>query len=84
MIAAHLLDNTPGITGLKFQSFILLGQESYDDHIKPFFKSKGKSRFNRIKELDLNELLLYGGLDSLLTYKIAMKQINEFKKRDQK
>jgi len=84
MIAAHTLDNTPGITGLKFQSFILLGQESYDDHVKPFFKPKKGSRFNRIKELDLNELLLYGGLDSLLTYKIAMKQINKFKKREQK
>ena len=75
MVAAHVLDNRPGITGLKFQSFVLLGAKSYDDHIKPFLKSTGKSKFNRVRELDLGDLLLYGGLDSYLEYWVAMKQI---------
>ena len=81
MIAAHVLDNTPGVTGLKFQAFVHLGQESYNAHIKPFLKAKKGSRFNRIHELDLNDRLLYGGLDSYLAYWVAMKQIRLMEKR---
>ena len=81
MLAAHVLDNRPDITGLKFQAFIHLGMLPYDKHVKPYLTTKGKSRFNRIKELDLKELLLYNGLDSLLEYKIAMIQMKEFNKR---
>lgn len=81
MLAAHILDNRPGITSLKFQAFALLGMEPYDTHIKPFLRQKGKGRFNRIKELDLKDLLLYNGLDSLLAYKVAMKQIKRFRNR---
>ncbi len=78
MIAAHVLDNSPGVTGLKFQAFVLLGAEPYDKHITPFLKSAKNNRFNRIHEIDLEDLLLYNGLDSLLTYKVAMKQMKVF------
>ena len=81
MLAAHVLDNRPGITSLKFQAFVLLGQENYNSHIKPFLKAKKGSKFNRIHELDLNDLLLYGGLDSYLEYWVAMKQIKLLEKR---
>jgi len=81
MIAAHVLDNTPKVTSIKFQSFVLLGAESYDDHITPFLKSTKNSRFNRIHEIDLKDLLLYNGLDSLLEYKVAMKQMKIFANR---
>ena len=81
MVAAHILDNTPGVTGLKFQAFVNLGQESYNTHIKPFLKAKKGSRFNRIKELDLNDLLLYGGLDSYCEYWVGIKQIKLMEKR---
>jgi len=79
MLAAHVLDNRSGITSVKFQSFVLFGVGDYDHHIKPYLKS-GKNEFNRIKELDLKELLLYNGLDSLLEYKVAMKQIKMMEK----
>jgi len=46
-------------------------------------KSKGKSRFNKIRDLDLKDLLLYGGLDSLATYKVAMKQMKLLNKGEQ-
>lgn len=82
MVAAHVLDNTPEITNLSFQAFVLLGQENYDAHIKPFLQSKKGSRFNRIYELDLNDLLLYGGLDSYLEYWVAMKQIKLIRERE--
>jgi len=75
MIGAHVLNNQPGITSLKFQAFVLLGQESYDGHIKSFLKGVGKTRLNHIHELDLHDLLLYGGLDSRLEYEVARKQI---------
>ncbi len=81
MIAAHLLDYRPSITSLEFQSFVYLGVQPYDKHIKPYLKSTGENRFNRIRELDMKDLLAYNALDSLLTYKIAMKQMKEFHRR---
>lgn len=75
MIAAHVIDNRPEITSIKFQSFVLLGTPSYNDNVKEYLKSKEKSKLNRIHEIPVNELLLYNGLDSLLEYKVAMRQI---------
>jgi hypothetical protein len=75
MLAAHLIDNRPEITGLKFQAFVLLGAQSYDDHIKPYLKAKKGQRVNRIKDdVETRQLLEYNGLDSLLEYKVAMIQ----------
>jgi len=80
MIAAHVIDNRAGITGLKFQSFVTLGAGDYDSHISPFLKSKGTSKLNRIREINIEELLLYNGMDSLLEYQLAMKQIKILEK----
>lgn len=79
MQAAHILDNRRGITGLKFQSFVLLGQESYDDHIKPFLESEKPGEENTIKQAPLDQVLTYCGLDSILTLEIAIKQMEEMK-----
>jgi len=81
MIAAHVLDNSPKITSIKFQSFVLLGAESYDEHISPLLQSTKNSKLNRIDEIDLKDLLIYNALDSLLEYKVAMKQMKQFKNR---
>ena len=77
MIGSHVLNNAPGITSLKFQAFVLLGQEPYDDHIKPLLKSNKENKLNQIHKIDIQDLLLYNGLDSLLEYKVAMKQIKQ-------
>ena len=74
---AHILDNRPGITSLNFQAFVQLGQEPYDRHIKPFLQSTGPGKPNRIKEIPMDELLMYGGLDALLTYHLAEKQMKD-------
>lgn len=79
MVAAHVIDNQPGITGLKFQSFAMLGQPNYNDHIEPLLSANNK-HLNRIHEIDTQDLLLYNGLDSLLEYKIAQIQMKHFKK----
>jgi hypothetical protein len=77
MLAAHLLDNKPGVCGLKFQAFVKLGQESYNDHIEPYLKADGSNEENRIKEIAIKELLIYNGLDSLLEWKLAKIQKRE-------
>ncbi len=75
MTGGHVHDNRRGITGIKFQSFVWLGADSYDDHIKPLLRSQGDSKINRvIKEIELRDLLLYNGLDSLLEYHTAFAQ----------
>lgn len=75
MLAAHVIDNRRGITSIKFQSFVTLGTASYDDHIKPLLQSTKDNHINRIHEIELKELLLYNGLDSLLEYKVAVEQM---------
>jgi len=77
MLCAHVLNNRT-FTGLKFQSYVLLGQRSYNDHIQPFLESNGSDHLNRIHEIQMKDLLLYNGLDSLLEYKIAMIQRRKF------
>lgn len=80
MLAAHLLDNRSRVAGLKFQAFALLGQESYDDKIKPYLRSKeGGNTPNRVREAPLHDLLLYCGMDSLLEAKIAEVQRKQLK-----
>lgn len=74
MIAAHVLDNRPRVGSIKFQAFVHLGQEGYNDHIKPAIKSSGGNAANKIHEVPLPELLLYNGLDSLLEILVARKQ----------
>lgn len=80
MIAAHVLDNRKGICGLKFQSFVLLGQGNYDNHISPYLKSikPGCNEVNRVKEIGIRQRLLYCGMDSLLEYEVAIKQMRKF------
>ena len=80
MQAAHILDNRPGITGLKFQSYAQFGILDYSSEIAPFMKS-GDSRnsndFNHIEKANLDELLLYNGMDALLTFRLAQLQIKK-------
>ncbi len=78
MLAAHVLDNRPGITSVKFQAFVRLGVPVWNEKIEPFLKTKGNTTVNAIlREIDINDLLLYNGLDSLLEFRVAMAQIKE-------
>jgi hypothetical protein len=79
MQAAHVLDCRPGVTGLKFQAFALLGQEPYDSQVAPYLKSakEGANEVNRIRDVGLSKLLLYNGLDSLLEFRVAQIQTSE-------
>jgi len=75
MNAAHIYDNRRETTSIKFQSFVWLGVEPYDDHIKQFLRAKDDSKFNQaVKEIGLKQLLLYGGYDSVFEYFTCFKQ----------
>ena len=82
MQAAHILNNHPGITGLKFQSFVRFGLPPYDEDISSYLKAKDANSTNRIMELvkdkqSFRKLLLYNGIDSLCTMRLAMLQMME-------
>ena len=74
MEATHVLDNRHNITGLKFQAFVQLGQDNYAKHIEPFLEAEGGNDLNQIDRIDLPDLLLYCGLDSLFERKISSMQ----------
>jgi len=87
MLAAHLLDNRPNITGLKFQAYVNLGVLDYDETVGPYLRSvdaKGGNSHNRILELldsptGLKNLLTYNALDTIYEYRVAkiqMRQMN--------
>lgn len=84
MLAAHVLDNRGGISSIKFQAFVLLGQPDYDSSIKEYLKSRdpGGYGLNRVKQAPVKPLLLYCGLDSLLEYLVAKKQKKLLKKEE--
>lgn len=76
--AAHILDNRRGITGLKFQSYARLGFPNYNDRVDKFIRGKGSMAANNLlKQVSLEDLLLYNGLDALLTYKLAELQTKD-------
>jgi len=77
MNAAHILDNRKSFSGLKFQAFIRWGIDDYDKKVRPFLRSKKGSDFNKIFDAPLDDLLLYGGIDSLLERKLYLEQKEE-------
>ncbi len=82
MQAAHILDNRPGITGLKFQAYVRFGVIGYDEQVDPYLKAKSPNEVNRIMELvnspeGFRKLMLYNGIDSLMEYRLTMKQMEE-------
>lgn len=77
MLAAHVIDNRAGISSIKFQTFIHFGIGDYSTAIKPYLESDkraGANAMNQIDKAPVRDLLMYGGLDSLLEYMVAEKQ----------
>ena len=80
MLAAHCIDNRPGITGLKFQIYKEFGIFGYENEVSSYLKSNdgifGKNKLEEIKNNSFifNKVLLYCGIDSKYTYKLWLKQ----------
>jgi uracil-DNA glycosylase family 4 len=72
-----------GTTGLKFQAFVRLGQSDYSGHLDDMLKAvvasgkPGTNDPNRVRDIKLDDLLLYNGLDSLLEWMIAQQMMRE-------
>lgn len=79
LLGAHWLDCRKGIVSVKFQSFVLLGADDYSYIIDPDKTSRGANSTNNMDKVELSDLLLYNGLDSLFEYRIAMKQMQSYK-----
>jgi uracil-DNA glycosylase family 4 len=85
MQAAHVLDNRPGITGLKFQTYVRFGVIDYASEVSPYLKavdSKNGNAINRIMELveqpgGAEKLLEYCALDSIYEFRLAKLQMAE-------
>lgn len=86
MQAAHILDNRPGITGLKFQMYAQFGVQDYSTEVSPYLKSvddkHGANSKNRVIELmktkqGRKKLLEYCALDSVYQYRLAIKQMEQ-------
>lgn len=85
MIASHILDNRPGITGLKFQTFVQFGVVDYSSEIDPFLRSfddKDGNSFNRILELcktreGREKLMIYCGYDTIYEYRLMELQTKQ-------
>lgn len=78
MLAAHVADNRPQITSVKFQAFVRLGAPVWNDKVEPYLKTKGNATINRIvQEVDINDLLTYNGLDAIMEFRVALHQMQE-------
>ena len=64
MLASHVLNNKEGITGLKFQAFVMFGIHGYEKGID----------FENIRSNNVDDLLIYNGLDSLIESMVQEKQ----------
>ena len=79
MHGAHVLDNRQGTKGLKFQLYTKFGLLDYSSHIKKYLESakNNANSFNQIDKIDIKELMLYCGIDSLGQYRLAYRQMRE-------
>lgn len=75
MLAAHVEDQSKHITSLKFQAFVRMGHPKYDTHLEHLLEIVPGTYLNRIREIPMRELLLYNGLDSRLTFQLALIQM---------
>jgi uracil-DNA glycosylase family 4 len=75
MLTSHIQDCRSEFSGLKFQALVRWGIPDYSSHMEKFLKPPSKDTpFNRVMEAPLNDLLLYGGMDSLLTFRLQEEQ----------
>jgi len=73
-LAAHVLDNRGHISGLKFQTYTNFGIPDYSKEITPLLQADTSLGFNRIEDIPVDKLLLYGGYDSLHGFRLYKQQ----------
>ena len=78
---AHIIDDRPNFTELKFQAYINYGIEGYDKEFKKYLKTKPGTPFNSLDEMPLDQLLRYNALDSRIGEKLYYDQQKFFSKQ---
>jgi len=78
MIAAHIIDNRRYFTKLKFQTYVNFGFYPYDKPVQKYIKG---FPFNKMEKCPLDDLLHYGGLDSLFGFMLRPIQEEQIKER---
>lgn len=85
MLASHVFDNRPGITSLKFQTYVYFGVVDYASEVSSYLEAsdnKNGNALNKIEELlkkpgGKEKLLRYCALDSIYEYKLANEQYSK-------
>lgn len=79
---AHIQDYRPGVTGLKFQSYVQMGVSDYSSEISPYLRAQkeGSNEINQVNKLlelpgGKEKLLKYCALDSVYEYRLAELQL---------
>jgi uracil-DNA glycosylase family 4 len=82
MLGSHVLDNREDITSIKFQAFVLLGQPPWNEHIESYLESEdgGGNSPNRIDRVDMKDLLIYCGMDSLMEWIVSRIQQQQLRR----
>jgi DNA polymerase len=73
MNAAHVLDVRKYFCGLKFQGYINFGVEGYETEAKKYMKT-GKNGLNSLDKMPINKLLIYNGVDAIMTRWLYARQ----------
>jgi hypothetical protein len=84
MLGACVLDNRGGISSIKFQAYVRLGQPDYDSHMRKYLEAPaadvarfGANARNNVRQAPLDQLMVYCGMDSFLEWHVAHKQRKE-------
>jgi len=85
MLAAHILDNREGTTGLKFQTFVRFGIIDYASDVTPFLSASDEFGSNTINSIQTfvkstesaMKLQEYCALDSVFTFRLYAIQKQE-------
>jgi uracil-DNA glycosylase family 4 len=83
MIAANVLDNRKGTSGLKFQVYANFGVIDYSSHMDVYMDvedgedDKDANAINKMEQAPAGNILLYGGMDSLFGRRLALMQMDK-------
>lgn len=73
MNAAHVLDIRKHYCGLKFQGYINFGIEGYETEAKKYMRT-GKNGRNSLDKMPIDRLLMYNGVDAIITKWLHARQ----------
>jgi DNA polymerase len=77
MLGSHVVDNRTKICSLDFQAYTNFGLLAWDSEVRSFIESAdgGGNSFNSLDRAPREDVLLYCGIDSLVEFRLAHKQM---------